>query len=143
MKTTIAKEFKWEMSHRLPYHNGPCRNIHGHTYKMRIEISGEPDKQGMLIDYFTITKIVEPLLEKLDHCFVCDDKDIDLIEFLKKMNFKILIIPYYSTAENLAKYIIFELIPHFETFVNIERIKVRVYETDDVYAELFFEFNRN
>jgi 6-pyruvoyl tetrahydropterin synthase/QueD family protein len=84
MKTTIAKEFKWEMSHRLPYHNGPCRNIHGHTYKMRIEISGEPDKQGMLIDYFTITKIVEPLLEKLDHCFVCDDKDIDLIEFLKK-----------------------------------------------------------
>lgn len=142
MKTSIAKEFKWEMSHRLPYHKGPCRNIHGHTYKMRIEISGEPDAHGMLMDYFTIKKIVDPLLDKLDHSFICDDKDTELIEFLVKMQFKHLVIPYYSTAENIAKFIIFDLIPHFELLENLDWIKLRLYETDDVFAELYYQFKR-
>lgn len=142
MKTSIAKEFKWEMSHRLPFHKGPCRNIHGHTYKMRIEISGEPDSQGMLMDYFTITKIVDPLLYKLDHSFICDSADLELIEFLEKMQFKHLVIPDYSTAENIAKFIIFELIPHFEVFENLDCLKLRLYETDDVYAELHYQFKR-
>jgi len=39
----IAKEFKWEMGHRLPEHFGQCKNIHGHSYKMLVEFEGEID----------------------------------------------------------------------------------------------------
>ena len=38
----IAKEFRWEMGHRLPEHFGLCKNIHGHSYKMVVEFEGEP-----------------------------------------------------------------------------------------------------
>ena len=37
----IAKEFRWEMGHRLPEHFGLCKNIHGHSYKMIVEFEGE------------------------------------------------------------------------------------------------------
>ena len=37
----VAKEFKWEMGHRLPEHFGNCKNIHGHSYKMIAEFEGE------------------------------------------------------------------------------------------------------
>ncbi|MDA3844331.1 MAG: 6-carboxytetrahydropterin synthase, partial [Candidatus Kapabacteria bacterium] len=69
MKTKIAKNFDWEMSHRLPNHDGLCRNIHGHSYKMRVELEGEPNKQSMVIDYYDMKLVISPLLEKLDHCF--------------------------------------------------------------------------
>ena len=29
MRTTISKQFRWEMGHRLPFHEGLCKNIHG------------------------------------------------------------------------------------------------------------------
>ncbi|MFI5263969.1 MAG: 6-carboxytetrahydropterin synthase, partial [Candidatus Kapaibacterium sp.] len=30
MLTRISKSFRWEMAHRLPFHEGGCRHIHGH-----------------------------------------------------------------------------------------------------------------
>jgi len=54
----IAKEFVWEMSHRLPYHEGNCKNIHGHSYKMELSLEGEPNENGMLIDFYHIERIV-------------------------------------------------------------------------------------
>ncbi|MGA1250362.1 MAG: 6-pyruvoyl trahydropterin synthase family protein, partial [Candidatus Kapaibacteriota bacterium] len=53
MISRIAKEFHWEMGHRLPFHDGGCQNIHGHSYTMRVEVIGEIDPAtGMVIDYF-------------------------------------------------------------------------------------------
>jgi len=40
------------MAHRLPFHDGGCRNVHGHSYSMTIELVGEPDRNGMVLDYF-------------------------------------------------------------------------------------------
>jgi len=48
----IAKEFRWEMGHRLPEHTGLCRNIHGHSYRMVVEITGDVLANGMIIDFY-------------------------------------------------------------------------------------------
>ena len=88
MKIKIAKDFYWEMSHRLPDHPGLCRNIHGHSYKMQIELEGEPTAQGMVLDYYELSKIVKPFLEQFDHAFLCDENDSLMIEFLRTNNFK-------------------------------------------------------
>src|SRR5437868_1916429 len=61
MLTRIAKDFRWEMAHRLPEHEGGCRNVHGHSYRMWVEISGEPQANGMVLDYFEISAIVDPM----------------------------------------------------------------------------------
>lgn len=131
----IAKEFKWEMSHRLPFHEGPCRNIHGHTYKLRVALQGAPDDTGMLLDYYEIEKIFRPMLDKLDHSFLCDRSDGEMIEFLKKQGLKYNVMDKYTTAENISDWMIAELADKFRAFGNISHLAIRLYETEDTYAE--------
>ncbi len=139
MMTKVSKTYKWEMGHRLTFHEGPCRNIHGHTYRMRLDIEGEPDDKGMVIDYYDMDKVVLPFLEQLDHAFLCDDKDMAMIEFLKAGGLKLKILPFYSTAENIAGYIMNELYPLFRSHGKLKSITVRVHETEDVFAEIIKE----
>ena len=53
----IAKEFRWEMGHRLLEHKGKCYNLHGHSYKLLVEFGGEVEPNGMVMDYFDVKKI--------------------------------------------------------------------------------------
>src|SRR3970282_2736511 len=97
----IAKEFRWEMGHRLPEHFGKCKNIHGHSYKMIIELEGEVGKSGMVMDYYDVKKILGPVIEKLDHAFMVYKEDKEIISFLKKMKSKIMIVDFQSTVEHI------------------------------------------
>ena len=105
----IAKEFRWEMGHRLPEHFGQCKNIHGHSYKMLVEFDGELDKQGMIIDYYDVEKIINPIIEKLDHAFMVNKDDKVVLEFLEKMNSKKVVVNFESTAENICNYLLAEI----------------------------------
>jgi 6-pyruvoyltetrahydropterin/6-carboxytetrahydropterin synthase len=135
MLTKIAKEFKWEMSHRLSFHQGPCRNIHGHTYRMVFEAEGTLDENSMVLDYYHVEQIIRPWIDKLDHAFLCDEKDELMINFLSQNGFKMHIMPYVSTAENMVTYFLDIFAEEFRRFDNISSIKVRILETEDVYAE--------
>ena len=130
----VAKEFRWEMGHRLPEHFGLCKNIHGHSYKMIVEFEGELNEQGMVIDYYDVEKIINPLIEKLDHAFmVCRDDKV-VLEFLNKMNSKKVVVDFNATAENICSYLLNEIKKCSLPF-NISSVKVRVYETQFDYAE--------
>jgi 6-pyruvoyltetrahydropterin/6-carboxytetrahydropterin synthase len=130
----IAKEFRWEMGHRLPEHFGQCKNIHGHSYKMLVEIEGELNKDEMVIDYYDVEKIINPIIEKLDHAFMVNKNDKVVLEFLEKMNSKKVIVDFQSTAENICLYLLNE-IKKVRLTQNVSEIKVRVYETSHDYAE--------
>ena len=130
----IAKEFRWEMGHRLPEHFGLCKNIHGHSYKMLVEFDGELGKNGMIIDYYDVEKIINPIIKKLDHAFIVNKDDNTVLEFLKKIDSKKVVVDFKSTAENICLYLLNEIkktgLPE-----NVNEIKVRVYETTHDYAE--------
>ena len=130
----VAKEFKWEMGHRLPEHFGNCKNIHGHSYKMIVEFEGEVNKEEMVIDFYDIDRIIKPLLEKLDHAFMVNKNDRDVIEFLEKIKSKMLVVDFNSTVENICKFVL-EEITKFEMPPNISSVGVRIYETNEDYAE--------
>lgn len=73
MGMTIAKEYGFEAAHHLPHHDGPCAFEHGHSYKVWFIIEGEmqmsegfSDSQ-MVMDYGTLSEIVEPIIDQLDH----------------------------------------------------------------------------
>ncbi len=136
MRTRIGKEFIWQMSHRLPFHSGGCRNIHGHSYMMRVEIEGEIDSNGMVMDYYALETIVAPLIEKMDHSFCVDSEDTIMLNFLKEQGFDYYLVPFTTTAENLAKHITELIKPEFMKFDNLRTMKIRVNETADVFAEL-------
>ena len=50
----ISKEFRWEMGHRLQLHKGLCKNLHGHSYKMEVELTGDVLENGMVLDYYDL-----------------------------------------------------------------------------------------
>jgi len=130
----IAKEFTWEMGHRLPFHEGKCKNLHGHSYKCLIELTGEPDKNGIVLDYYDLKKIVEPILDEMDHSFIVWKDDKELINSLEKLNSRMVIIDFQTTAENIFVYLL-NRIKSSNLPANINAIKVRVLETENTYAE--------
>lgn len=130
----VAKEFKWEMGHRLPEHFGNCKNIHGHSYKMIVEFEGELTKDEMIIDFYDVDKMIKPLIDKLDHAFMVNKNDKDVIEFLEKIKSKKVVVDFNSTVENICKYVLDE-IKKIELSTNISLVTVRIYETNEDYAE--------
>ena len=130
----IAKEFHWEMGHRLPEHFGKCKNIHGHSYKMIVELEGDVESSGMVMDYYDVKKIVNPIVEQLDHAFLVYKNDKDIIEFLDKMNSKKVIVDFQSTVENICRHFLNQLL-ELQFPDNVRKLKIRVYETHDDYAE--------
>jgi 6-pyruvoyltetrahydropterin/6-carboxytetrahydropterin synthase len=69
-KMKIYKEFRFDSAHFLP--NVPpdhkCANMHGHTYTVEIHVEDELDsKLGWVLDYNDLRKVVEPLIDQLDH----------------------------------------------------------------------------
>jgi len=132
----IAKEFHWEMAHRLPYHTGGCQNLHGHSYRLLVEITGTPLANGMLMDYADLKHIVKPLIDELDHGFMCSEDDALMKEFLRTTHFKIVHVSFYTTAENIALYFLNKIQSTLSTYKNLSGLTVRVNETRSTYAEI-------
>ena len=74
---TVTKIFTFDASHNLPYYKGPCHNLHGHTYKLEVTVSGDiqEDKTksdcGMIIDFSELKRIVnDTVISKYDHNYL-------------------------------------------------------------------------
>jgi 6-pyruvoyltetrahydropterin/6-carboxytetrahydropterin synthase len=141
MKAKVAKELHWEMSHRLPFHDGGCKNIHGHSYKARVELTGELDENGFLIDFYEIERIFTPIIQLLDHAFVCDAQDTLMLNFLKANGFKHYVIENTTTSENMATLLLDLSLPELHRHKNLEKVTIRFWETLDSFAEIEKELN--
>lgn len=136
----IAKEFHWEMGHRLPEHFGLCKNIHGHSYKMILTVEGEMNEHQMVIDYYDLEKIINPLVQELDHAFMVNKNDKRVLEFLNQVNSKKVIVDFDATVENICLFII-DKIKNAGLPKNIKAVSVRIYETRFDFAEERIELN--
>ncbi len=132
----IGKEFHWEMGHRLPFHEGGCRNVHGHSYQMRLSIVGELDENGMVVDYFDLRDIVEPIIESVDHAFLCDRSDSTMLRFLEENRMKHVVVPFPSTAENIAAWLLEQISEPLSRYEHLESIAIRLQETERTHAEV-------
>jgi 6-pyruvoyltetrahydropterin/6-carboxytetrahydropterin synthase len=70
MAFELIKTFRFEAAHSLP-HVPPghkCARLHGHSYRVDVHVTGEPDSRtGWVIDFGRIKNVVAPILEELDH----------------------------------------------------------------------------
>lgn len=132
----ISTTYRWEMGHRLPGHTGGCQNLHGHSYRLEVEICGELGENGMLIDFFDVNAMLQPLLDELDHAFLCDHRDVELQAFISAQGWKLKVIPYPSTAENLCRLFTEQLRPGLHAHANLRAFAVVVAETADASARL-------
>lgn len=89
---TVFKDFTFEASHSLPHLpvGHKCRNMHGHSYKVRVYATGplHPTTR-FVVDYADLSAAWEPIYHHLDH---------------QCINYR-LFENQESTSENLAEYI--------------------------------------
>lgn len=66
---TVSKDFSFEAAHSLPHLpvGHKCRNVHGHSYRFRVECTGPLDARGFVVDFAEISAAVKPIVERIDH----------------------------------------------------------------------------
>lgn len=111
MKMYLSKEFSFDSAHNLIHYHGKCEKLHGHTYRLKVTISGTPDAEsGMILDFNEINDLVKNrVVEKLDHTYLND-------------------IIAQSTAENMATWIWKELETPFSE-KKVELVELMLWET--------------
>lgn len=138
---SITKEFSFEAAHALEGYDGPCRNIHGHSYKLSVTVAGAPvadpasPKKGMVMDFSDLKRIVKTnIIDPLDHALILpSDTSLRIGGEAGEGFSKIRIVDYQPTSENLlidfaAK--IKELLPEGVSLLNL-----RLRETANSFAE--------
>ncbi len=109
------------MGHRVLNHHSKCKNIHGHRYKMEIILEGDliskkgSSNEGMVIDFGEIKDIaLSNIHDVLDHGFMIWDRDKLLVKlFSKNPELKHVVVPFTTTAENIAAWSFKKLEPLF------------------------------
>lgn len=146
-KIRVTKEFAFETAHALWNYDGPCRNVHGHSYKLFVTLKGEPldepgnPKNGMVIDFGDLKKLVNREVVKVfDHSVVISNKfDKEKLEALEKMFGNVLVVDYQPTCENLVTDIAGRI--KSKLAGNMCLHSLRLYETATSYAEWFADDN--
>lgn len=116
----LEKIFQFEAAHSLKYHDGKCKNLHGHSYILHVIIRIENlqttgPKTNMLMDFQDINDAVKPMIDQyFDHQYLNDtlQSDSTTVEFICKWIFDHLMpfipdlhaITIYETASAKATY---------------------------------------
>ena len=102
----LYKDFRFEAAHRLP--NVPeghkCARLHGHSFLVRLTISGDVDPNtGWLMDFDDIKNAFAPLLDQLDHYYLNDVPGLE-----------------NPTSEIFAKWILDRLKPNLPELASVQ-----------------------
>ena len=132
---TVTKSVKFDAAHVLTNHQGLCKNLHGHTYRVEASVSQQPgDTADMVIDFKDLKHTCEEvILSRFDHAFIYDSSSVGeggIAAVREKNGMRTVAIPLRSTAENLSRYFFGELKAHLPGLCS-----VRVWETPDSCAE--------
>ncbi|HDN83401.1 MAG TPA: 6-carboxytetrahydropterin synthase QueD [Candidatus Altiarchaeales archaeon] len=64
----VGRIFYFDAAHQLKDYKGKCENLHGHTYKLEVVVSGDISSEGMVLDFSKLKDIVNrEIIEELDH----------------------------------------------------------------------------
>jgi len=139
----VTKEFPFEMAHVLWNYDGPCKNVHGHSYRLFVTISGTPStdqdnpKNGMVIDFSDLKSIIKSqIVNVFDHAVVLSNKiNKGKAEMFNEMFGNTVLVDYQPTCENLVADFAGRIIPLLPSGVKLHSLKL--YETATSYAEWF------
>ena len=138
---TLKVEHSFDSAHFLYGYEGKCRNIHGHRWKVEVEIKAENllkngQLRGMVVDFGDIKKDVKKLLDYYDHALIIEKNTLKskTLECLLDEEFKVIEIDFRPTAENFS-YFFYKEIEKKGYSVK----KITVYETPNnsaTYSEV-------
>ena len=132
----LRTEHSFDSAHFLKDYEGKCRNIHGHRWKVIVEIAKQDletdgNRRGMIVDFSEIKDRLKSICDEFDHCLICEKGSLKskTIEALLEENFRMIETDFIPTAENFAKYF-YDRIKAEGFLVH----RVEVHETPNNYA---------
>lgn len=144
----LTKEFSFEAAHALDGYDGPCREIHGHSYRLFVTVAGRPvadpenPKYGMVMDFGVLKRIVnEQIVSRFDHAFVLRDSERGhaVREALGERFSNIVVVDYQPTCENMLADFARRITSRLPEGVRLHSL--RLHETATSFAEWFAEDN--
>jgi len=126
--TLIKTSSNFESAHRLSNYDGKCKRLHGHNWKVDLEVElNKLNSLGMVYDF----SCLKNNLLLFDHKVLLK-KNKENIKLFKGLPEEwICWFDFEPTAENLAKY--FALIFFKES--KAKKVVIRVWESEKSYAE--------
>lgn len=115
---------RFAAAHFLLNYDGPCAQLHGHTWQVEVVFKGRQlDQRGMLVDFKELKNGIKDVIGELDH------QNLNMLEPFKQNS------ENNPTAENLARYIFNRLKTKFTNSLEGAKITlVRVGESPEASA---------
>lgn len=108
---TLKSENSFDAAHFLAGYKGKCGNIHGHRWKVEIEIYSETlsdnlQTRGMIVDFDSLKEDLKSEVDYFDHCLIVEKNTLKekTREALLEEGIRLVEVDFRSTAENFSKY---------------------------------------
>ncbi|MFN3528878.1 MAG: 6-pyruvoyl trahydropterin synthase family protein [Bacteroidia bacterium] len=106
----LIRQFSFEAAHLLPAHEGLCKHLHGHSYRLEVEVKGpvQPENSGpeagMLLDLKRLKQWVQhAVIEPCDHALIIPGfLPIAQRQAARQLSARVLELPFTPSCENLV-----------------------------------------
>ena len=105
----LKAEHSFDSAHFLANYEGKCSNIHGHRWRVEIEVQSESlinggQLDGMVIDFGDLKKDVREIVDYYDHALIIQENTMrkETLQCLSQDGFRILEVKFRPTAENFS-----------------------------------------
>jgi len=137
----LKTESSFDGAHFLTDYYGKCENLHGHRWRVvchlrQESLGADGTGRGMVVDFGVFKQALRDLTEELDHTFLVEEGSLmpKTVECLEEEGFTLSVLPFRTTAENLARYFAERMIER-----GMPVSQVDVYETPNNCASYFVD----
>ena len=108
---SLKTEAAFDAAHFLTDYHGKCENLHGHRWRVVAyitvpELQAEGTMKDMVLDFGEFKDAVRGLAGQLDHTFIVEEGSLmpKTLTCLREEGFTLTLVPFRTTAENLARW---------------------------------------
>lgn len=105
----IRVEHSFDSAHFLSGYSGKCSNIHGHRWKIEVEVFNQElvqdgQNKGMVVDFSHLKNDLKETLDYYDHSLIIEAGTLkkSTLECLLDEGFRIIEVEFRPTAENFS-----------------------------------------
>ncbi|OFK23578.1 6-carboxytetrahydropterin synthase [Olsenella sp. HMSC062G07] len=108
----LSTEYWFDSAHFLTGYHGACENLHGHQWRVTAYVRADAlgssgTEKDMVVDFARLKRVVREECDALDHTFLVEEGSLrpSTIDALREEGFSLTILPFRTTAENLARHL--------------------------------------
>lgn len=132
----VTRHVEFEAAHLLDDYPGACANLHGHSYKLEVSISGQRDnKFGFVMDFKDLNTMLKEIVP--DHAYIyntnsASDIELNIANMLISNGNRVWAIPCTASAENMSEILANDIQAQLPEGLKV--VKLKLWETTNSFA---------